>query len=497
MFTVFERAPVDVLPSSQEYKDWYNKMEESFYCHGPTLLLLTMIFTNKAVVDKKSEYNFHRSLILQTALEKVILANVYLVDKNRLLNSRNFYLILYAVKLLRQFFRNEKRYTIHIHICISNINIDQMKYITYIKCPSQGTRRIRLHKKPIALSNPRARTNLLDFIQAWINPVLDVLGEEVEQKRMLNQSTEELEEIGRQLEISIAECLVGLINLGSIGEPKLERKLLNSLEKNLLHSNPRLRELAQNGMDAIFKYNGHLINHFIEQSCRLHSYIHIRIHIYVYYVYIYLFIYLFIYVYKQNTSNGVIVFYIFSLCLLKDYNEFISLGLSDNQLDKRRGTRLLSSHNDDEKVNLSIGNIPQPSLSAPLPIPSTAPLAAVAKRPSGKPKRLSLFLSGNGNSNNNLESEPRHKVTLSHTHWRQTKDGESTHASTSAVTEISLGYLRSLVNNFVGNMQAYESHGLNGVEALALVMLHLCSPHQEARQLAAKLADFMKKSRPA
>ncbi|ETO20132.1 hypothetical protein RFI_17085 [Reticulomyxa filosa] len=272
LFTPFEKMPSDILsPKSQEYQDWHTKMEESFYCHGPTLLLFTMIFTNKAMVRKKMSHHFYRSEILQTALEKVIVANVYLIDKSRLLNPKNFYSVLYVMILLRQFFSFYKKmnpkYEFDPYLDVKK----RKKKKKNKECPSQSDRRVRLRKKPIELSNPRARANLLDFIQGWINPVLDMLREEIDRRHALNQSVEELEEVDRQLEIHIAQSLVGLINLGPIGDPQLERKLLAMLEKDLVHSNLVLREVAQNGMNTIFKNNGHLFNHFIEQSCRLHS----------------------------------------------------------------------------------------------------------------------------------------------------------------------------------------------------------------------------------
>ncbi|ETO03700.1 hypothetical protein RFI_33702, partial [Reticulomyxa filosa] len=163
----------------------------------------------------------------------------------------------------------------------------------------------------------------------------------------------------------------------------------------------------------------------------------------------------------------------------------ISLGLPEN------GHRILLSDGDEDKIMTSVGNTPQPTQ------PST-PAAVAAKRHSGKMKRISLF-SLTSPTSNSTEVDLRTLIAPNMSgRWRQIKESEKAmHTSTSAVTEISLGYLRALVNNFVDNMQPYESYGLNPVDALALAMLHLCSPHQEARKLAAKLADVMKRSRTA
>ncbi|ETO21737.1 hypothetical protein RFI_15466, partial [Reticulomyxa filosa] len=449
MFNVFERAPKDVSLKSVEYQEWRNKMEDSFYCHSPTLHLLAMIFTNKSIVRKKSEHNFNHSEVLQTALEKVVLANVYTIDKRRLATANDFYTVLYSVILLKQFFyfyknRNPK-YEFDPYL-------DKNKHIhtqTNKKCPKlQSTRRVRMTKKPLPLSNARARANLLDFIQVWLSPTLNKLRAEIERRQAPEQSTEELDEIHRQLELCIAECMVGLINLGSIGDSVLERKLLDSLEKNLVHSNHLLRETAQHGMNALFKYNRHLLKHFVQYSCRLHLY----------------------------------------------YNEFISLGLTDSSHSHVRQTSqaFSTAEDDDEKKLSSAVTTPQP----PAPRPVTP---GIAKRDSGKMlKRISLFSPPIGIGGPSASVQRSESELSGNLKRRQGKDEDGgNYTFTSAVTEISLGYLRALVNNFVGDIQMYGTQDFNPIEALVLAMLHLCSPHQEARKLAAKLAEIMKKSTAA
>src|SRR5690606_32249755 len=86
--------------------EWKEKISNEFYCHAPTLHLFSLIYTNKHIVRSKNgnEDNFFsKSETLSTALEKIILANVYLISTEKLKN-RSPNAILYCVILLKQFF---------------------------------------------------------------------------------------------------------------------------------------------------------------------------------------------------------------------------------------------------------------------------------------------------------------------------------------------------------------------------------------------------------
>ena len=170
-----------------------------------------------------------------------------------------------------------------------------------------------------------------------------------------------LEFLHNSIEIALAECILGLIELGPIGEKTLEMELLRELEKFICHrSSDRLKDIAQLGMDAVFKHNSHLLEHFISQSCKLHLY----------------------------------------------YNEFV-VGSQDTI----------------------------------------------------------QTMTENQNSNRKRKRSSRNDKNI---------------------TLVSLAYLTSLVSNFQSN-----TIGLSPISALVLCMLHQCSPHQQARNLALKLAECM------
>eukprot|EP01084_Bolivina_argentea_P050594 93053_1 len=149
--------------------------------------------------------------------------------------------------------------------------------------------------------------------------------------------------------------------------------LLKELEKYICHqSNNKLKTIAQLGMNAVFKHNSHLLEHFIQQSCKLHLY----------------------------------------------YNEFV-VG-SQNTI----------------QVN-------------------------------------------NNHDRNNRNNKNNNNKNRNHKHNRNNRNDKN-------ITLISLAYLTSLVSNFQSNII-----GLNPISALVLCMLHQCSPYQQGRNLALKLAKCM------
>eukprot|EP01083_Nonionella_stella_P228161 808832_1 len=357
---------VDALPHSQNdsnYNEWRLNRLQHFYFHAPTLHLLSIIFTNRGIMnyDYSSSTFHHPSNEFAISLDKVMIATIYLVEVKELTTMRCFETVLYLLILMRQFFyfyRNEEaKFRYHPFLDIAG--------------KEHGKDRVLLMKKPRPLSNMKMRRNLLEFIQCHMSPIADAVRKEMkkleerhgiyrhghEEAAINSPDYKRLVYLYGSIETALAECILGLIELGPIGEKPLEMELLKELEKYICKKNDKLKAIAQNGMNAVFKHNSHLLEHFIQQSCKLHLY----------------------------------------------YNEFV------------------------------VG------------------------------------------SQNTIQ-------TSSNTHHRHNRNDKN-------ITLISLAYLTSLVYNF----QSVDMIGLNPISALVLCMLHQCSPHQQARNLALKLAKYLAK----
>ena len=187
------------------------------------------------------------------------------------------------------FYRNdEAKFTYHPFLDVPSRESGDQSY---------GGNRILLRKKPRPLSNMRMRANLLDFIQTHMSTVPKRIREEMakfegkprrygpglhrghaHRRRAMSgagvrREYEKLEHLLDSIENALAECILGLIELGPIGEKSLEMALLKELEKYICdQDNGKLKAIAQRGMNAVFKHNSHLLDFFIQQSCKLHLY---------------------------------------------------------------------------------------------------------------------------------------------------------------------------------------------------------------------------------
>ena len=177
-------------------------------------------------------------------------------------------------------------------------------YDPFYDYPMGGSdRRIRLTKKPRPLSDPAMRKNLLDFIQTWMSPIPKMIKKFMDQASKIdskfrskpshsvvsspgsvigpsvatvgvgssdpgnfeteneNLSYDKLKSLHNELSEEISRCLVGLINLGPIGDKSLELGLLHILERMIIN-NKKLVGLAHVGMQCLFRFNPHLLGLF-------------------------------------------------------------------------------------------------------------------------------------------------------------------------------------------------------------------------------------------
>lgn len=107
---------------------------------------------------------------------------------------------MYHVVLLRRFFDYYRK------------DEPKFEWDPFLDFPLSDATRVRLHKRPRKMNDPRMRKNLFDFINQWMSPVPNRLENEIK-KTSHNGALDENDPrvaLVRTLSEEIVKCFVGL-----------------------------------------------------------------------------------------------------------------------------------------------------------------------------------------------------------------------------------------------------------------------------------------------